>query len=191
MMSQTAPSTQPQHKDVESKASGIKDNAFVSIYNDGDITELLFKESVFASGFLPLEPEDAKPSPVTIPKRRLAAHFNTGTTPPTRGFEQTKATKVEKVVQTPIKLCIKADAVPKTPTKVVERRPSFIEVSTPSDHKEHHGHRRHSSETHLSMGWWPEADGTAQHVWVEKDQPSADEEEDMLEDCLWTDAFYD
>lgn len=172
-------------------ASGIKDNAFVSVYNDGDITELLFKESAFASGFLPLEPEDAKPTPVTMPKRRLAAHFNTGTTPPTRGIEQRNATKLEKAAQTPIKSCLKADAVPKTPTKVVERRPSFIEVSTPSDHKEHHAHRRHSSETHMTMGWWPEDDMTAQHVWVEKDQPSADEEEDMLEDCLWTDAFYD
>lgn len=190
-MSQTAQPAAHQHKEVESLTSGIKDNAFVSVYNDGDITELLYKESAFASGFLPLEPEDTKPTPISIPKRRLAEHFNTGTTPPPRGFEPKKATNPEKAAQTPIKSSMRAAPQPKTPTKEVERRPSFIEVSTPSEHKEHHGHRRHSSEGHVTMSWWPEDDMVAQHVWVEKDQTSADEEEDILEDCMWTDAFYD
>ncbi|KEF59239.1 uncharacterized protein A1O9_04083 [Exophiala aquamarina CBS 119918] len=88
---------------------------------------------------------------------------------------------------------MRAAPEPKTPAKVVERRPSFIEYPTPSEHKGHSQgqHRRHSSENHPTMSWWPENEMIAQHVWVEKDQPSADEEEDMLEDCLWTDAFYD
>lgn len=178
-----------QHKEVDSFTSNIKDNAFVSVYNDGDITDLLFKESAFASGFLPLEPEDSKPTSMTIPQRRLAAHFNTGTTPPTQGFEQKTAANTKKAAPTTTKSCMKPDTERKTPAKVVERRPSFIEVSVP--HKEHHVHRRHSSETHSAMDWWPEDNVNAQHVWVEKEQTSADEEEDMLEDCLWTDAFYD
>lgn len=96
-------------------------------------------------------------------------------------------------MQTPIKSCMRAEPEPKTSAKVVERRPSFIEVSTPSEHKEQQNgpHRRHSSGSHVAMSWWPEDEMTAQHVWVEKDHTSADEEEDMLEDCLWTDAFYD
>lgn len=176
---------------MESTSYGNKDNAYVSVYNDGDITELLFKESAFASGFLPLEPEDTKPTPITIPKRRLAAHFNTGTTPPPRRFELQTAAKPEKAAQTPLKSNMTAAPERKTVSKEVERRPSFIEVSTPSEHKEHHGRRRHSSEGHVAMSWWPEDEQIAQHVWVEKDQTSADEEEDILEDCMWTDAFYD
>lgn len=41
------------------------------------------------------------------------------------------------------------------------------------------------------MDWWPESETAAQHVWVEKNQTSADEEEDVFEDAMWSETCYD
>jgi len=195
MMSQAAPiaETHPKEGDMASMSKG---SAFVSVYNDGDISEYLYTTPAFASGFLPLEPEEeAKTTqsqppkhtrPITIKSaRRPTETFNTGTTP-TKATSETEPT----AVPTPIELA------ETTQHKVVERRPSFIEVTMPHvhghghdhDHKDahhgHHEHRRHSSSSQRAMGWWPETEEKSQHDWVE-----ADEEEDVIEDGYY--ASYD
>ena len=148
-------------------ASEIKDRAFVSLYNDTDISEYLYKQPAFQNGFLPLEPEPAQ-----------TKSNNTETTPAT-----TKTT----AAATPLKPALKSSS--STPAKAVERRPSFIEVSIPHSHqhenKHQHRERRHSSETHLPMSWWPETENVAEHTWVEQDQVSADEEEDVIEEAFY------
>jgi len=119
--------------------------------------------------------------------------MNTGTTPP--------STIVEKktVDPTPLKASVEADRSSEKKSYDKERRPSFVEVSVPhANHEEHapHHHRRHSSETHLPMSWWPEDETRATHVWVERpesgvedDMSDADEEEDAIEEAFY--ASYD
>jgi len=224
MMSQTAPAieTHPEADQVGTE----KDEAFVSFYNEADLSQYLYTTPAFASGFLPLEPLDEKPTtsttttiqPVAIkPTRRPTETFNTGTTPPQVHASVAGTNSTAKVMPTPLKSSIKAasnsasspdhTAATQAPTaKVVERRPSFVEVTFPQVHghghgHEHHGHqsRRHSSESHLPLSWWPEPEEKAQHEWVEADQEkpdedkpdqdSADEEEDAIEEAFY--ASYD
>jgi len=173
----------------------VKDNAFVSVYNDSDISEYLFTTPAFASGFLPLEPEDTTHPHQHIAFRakvRPAATSNTGTTPPPLAMEK------KTVISRLIKSAIKATPAPNTAAKVVERRPSFIEVTTPAAKKMNtsipsppRSHRRHSSESHIAMKWWPENEETVQHKWVTGDGTSADEEEDFIEEEVWGEAFYE
>ncbi|RVX74442.1 hypothetical protein B0A52_01568 [Exophiala mesophila] len=191
MMSQTAPVVETRPR---SASTDVKDNAFVAVYNDGDLTDLLFKEPAFATGFLVETEEPHKADGVAISRRKPAAHFNTGTTPPPPAVKATVATQPAKA---PMQEATKSSPPPER----YERRPSFIEVTLPAEHKENHHpttkshphphqHRRESSEEHV-MDWWPENDSTAQHVWVEKNQTSADEEEDIFEDAVWSETFYD
>jgi len=190
MMSQTTPVTKTHHQEEEVTFVG-KGAAFVSVYNDGDISEYLYTTPAFASGFLPLEPEEGKQhaTPVNIkPTRRPTETFNTGTTPPSTAAAEKNATGLP----TPVKSAMKTPQA----AKVVERRPSFIEVTTPHvhhahehehEHKPHDEHRRHSSESHLPMGWWPQPEEKAKHEWEEEDE--ADEEEDVIEEAFY--ASYD
>lgn len=188
---QIAP-THPREEATESSSSYVKDNAYISVYNDGDITDLLFKEPAFASGYLVLEGETPKPAAaIEVPKRRPAAHFNTGTTPPPKSVE-------EAHVSEPTTPFLKSAMKPAAPTEVVEHTTKAVEVSPPTEHKEEHHHHKHHAHTHSQeseeehvMDWWPENEATAQHVWVEKDQVSADEEEDVFEEEIWSETFYD
>lgn len=119
--------------------------------------------------------------------------MNTGTTPPSTIMEK------KTVDPTPLKSSRNAGANSEESQKPYdkERRPSFVEVSVPHAHHEEHNphpHRRHSSETHLPMSWWPEDNAGAQHVWVERtecveEDISADEEEDAIEEAFY--ASYD
>lgn len=166
----------------------VRDAAFVSVYNEDDCTELLYTTPAFASGFLPLEDiEDLKPTrPITLKsKRQPSETCNTGTTPP-----------VEK--KTAMKAAMKVNQNTEAAAKAAERRerrPSFIAVTPVDAHHEHHkdGHRarRHSSESHLPMSWWPESETVASHEWVERNDVAADEEEDILEEEIWAETFYD
>lgn len=180
-----------------SASTDIKDNAFVAVYNDGDLSDLLFKEPAFAAGFL-VETEEPKPAAVPISRRIPAAHFNTGTTPPPHAVRDTPTPEPAKA---PVQ-----EAKSSPPAERYERRPSFIEVTLPTEHKERedhhptshqhphhhpHPHRRESSEEEHVMDWWPESETAAQHVWVEKNQTSADEEEDVFEDAMWSETCYD
>jgi len=189
MISETAPVAQAQDK--SETMSAIKDNAFVSFYNDCDVSEYLFKEPAFKHGFLPLEPEPEQPKqsqPIPFKARmRPAEHINTGTTPPT-----TTVLEKKQMAPTPLKTATKNESTSEKGEKVYERerRPSFVEVSVPHLHEEHpHHHRRHSSETHLPMSWWPDTETVAEHVWVEREECdedlSADEEEDAIEEAFY------
>jgi len=187
-MSQTTPVTKTHHQEEEVTFVG-KGAAFVSVYNDGDISEYLYTTPAFASGFLPLEPEEGKQhaTPVNIkPTRRPTETFNTGTTPPSTAAAEKTATDLPTSVKSAMKT--------QKAAKVVERRPSFIEVTMPHvhhthehEHKAHDEHRRHSSESHLPMGWWPQPEEKAKHEWEEEDE--ADEEEDVIEEAFY--ASYD
>ncbi|KAK6383507.1 hypothetical protein LTS17_002799 [Exophiala oligosperma] len=202
MISETAPAVRT-HQHGNEGISGVKDNAFISFYNDCDVSELLFKEPAFNHGYLPLEPESQQQStgqsrPIPFKAtRRPTDHMNTGTTPPTTITEK----KTNVVDPSPLKSSTKAGAEQSQKKSYEkERRPSFVEVSVPHVHHEeqhhpHHLHRRHSSETHLPMSWWPEDETCAQHLWVEHtecaegDDVSADEEEDAIEEAFY--ASYD
>ncbi|KAI1618785.1 hypothetical protein EDD37DRAFT_623702 [Exophiala viscosa] len=170
MISETAPAQ--THHQAQTTASDIKDRAFVSLYNDTDISEYLYKQPAFQNGFLPLEPE---------PEQTKQSHA--ATTP------QQTTTKTTAAA-TPLKSAMKTSPQ-STPAKVVERRPSFIEVSVPHSHQHQHEHkhqhqeRRHSSETHPPMNWWPETENVAQHTWVERNQVSSDEKEDVIEETFY------
>ncbi|KIX02594.1 uncharacterized protein Z518_08535 [Rhinocladiella mackenziei CBS 650.93] len=198
MMSQTAPVNET-HQSPGEISSGVRDNAFVSVYNDGDISEYLYITPAFASGFLPLEPQDDKQAhPIHIhqSKVRPAETFNTGTTPPPAATVEKKAPEQQNPPKPAMKNTPQQQANSMAKAVNRERRPSFIEVSTPTtheheQHKTHHIHRRHSSESHVPMSWWPENEETARHEWVERDGTSADEEEDVIEEEVWTDAFYE
>ncbi|KIV84632.1 hypothetical protein PV11_00405 [Exophiala sideris] len=157
MISETAPAQ--THHQAQAMASEVKDRAYISLYNDTDISEYLYKQPAFQNGFLPLEPEQEQ--------------TKQSNTPP--------ATKTTAAA-TPLKSAMRSSPS-SPPAKIVERRPSFIEVSVPHQHQ--HRERRHSSETHLPMSWWPETETVAQHVWVERDQVSADEEEDVIEEAFY------
>jgi len=37
------------------------------------------------------------------------------------------------------------------------------------------------------LSWWPESETIAQHEWVEQ----GEEEEDVIEEEVWSDAFYE
>lgn len=137
--------TRPKEGDMGSISRGA---AFVSVYNDGDISEYLFTKPAFASGFLPLEPEvEAKTTqpqppthtrPITIKStRRPTETFNTGTTPtePAPVAEPTELPAHVKHVETPHR-------------KVEERRPSFIEVTTPNVHGHAHDHDHDHDRDH-------------------------------------------
>ncbi|EXJ81118.1 hypothetical protein A1O3_07406 [Capronia epimyces CBS 606.96] len=185
-MSQTAPPTET-HKPGEERPAGMKDNAFVAFYNDYDLSELLYRNPVFESGFLPLDPEDEQQAH-SHAKVRPAETSNTGTTPPPAAAGKQAAQP---------KSAMKTAPQSSNKTRGVERRPSFIEVSMPKMHEHelaHHGphaRRRHSSESHVPMSWWPEDEMLAQIKWVERDCGSADEEEDLVEEEMWVDTFYE
>jgi len=192
MMSQAAPITETPRPEAEA-AFMAKDAAFVSVYNDGDISEYLYTTPAFASGFLPLEPEDEKQhahaTAVNIKSTRHPTEtFNTGTSPTSTTEKQVTA------LPTPVKSAMKTQTRPAA--KAVERRPSFIEVTLPHahhghehehEHKAHHEQRRHSSESHLPMNWWPEPEDKTKHEW--EDEDVADEEEDVMEEAFY--ASYD
>ena len=175
-------------------SSSIKDRAFVSVYNDGDISDYLYTTPAFTSGYLPLDPEDEThhhiASNVAISsKARPAATLNTENTP-TRS-----SNKMTDAAQTQAQSALKPVMPSKTTGNVVEPRPSFSGVTTPTVHTHenahkapHHTHRRHSSDAHLPMSWWPEDDASAQHEWAEQD---GSEEEDMIEEELWSGALYE
>lgn len=172
------------------------------MYNDGDYSDYLYTKPAFASGFLPLEPLEeptAKPSnPMAIHKSKIrpAETCNTGTTPP-------PTTSVKKDVVPKSTMMSESQAAVESPaaTRAAERRerrPSFIQVTPVDVHHEHqHEHakqekRRHSSASHLPMSWWPEDEGREQHQWVENGETLlADEEEEVLEEEIWEDAFYE
>ncbi|KAK7887681.1 hypothetical protein LTR67_009583 [Exophiala xenobiotica] len=201
MISETAPVVQAQ--DTNKTMSAIKDNAFVSFYNDCDVSEYLFKEPAFKHGFLPLEaepeaqqPKQSQPQSQPIPftaRMRPSDHINTGTTPPTTVPEK------KQMAQTPLKTATNNESTSEGGEKAYERerRPSFVEVSVPhhlhQEHPHHPQHRRHSSEAHLPLSWWPEPETVSEHVWVERDDRSedlsADEEEDAIEEAFY--ASYD
>jgi len=192
MMSQTAPAVET-HDASESMSGNNKDNAFVSFYNDCDISDYLYTKPAFEAGFLPLEPLDAEEAkiahsgPVPAATRRPTETFNTGTTPPANSTTTTAMKQNSVSSTTPLRSNMKSGSTNSKATKVVERRPSFIEVTVPDVHHAHHNtHRRHSSEAHLPMSWWPAIEDKSQHQWVE----AADEEEDMIEDEMFY-ASYD
>ncbi|KAL2432240.1 hypothetical protein ABEF95_002896 [Exophiala dermatitidis] len=199
MISQTAPT---EHTTGRENASP-KDYAGVAFYSDYDLTELLYKNPVLDSGFLPLEPEDDA-------QAHSHAHTTTTTTTAKAHVQPSKTSKSDGTT-TPPPATAAAAAKTKSAMKPStsqnkrssERRPSFIAVSTPTVHHHEHEHaasvhrghttgrRRHSSHSHVPMSWWPESDLIAQHHWVERDCGSADEEEEILEEEMWADCFYD
>ncbi|EXJ90652.1 hypothetical protein A1O1_03756 [Capronia coronata CBS 617.96] len=193
MMSQTAPTA--THPTSQQAPSSIKDNAFVAFYNDYDISELLYKQPAFESGFLPLEPEDDRQAHSHARVRPSEQTSNTASTtpPPAAGAVGDRSAALKKTAP-------QQQQGAASKARAVERRPSFIEVSTPKLYDEHEAaqknggrqmRRRHSSESHVPMSWWPEDETTAQLRWEERDCGSADEEEEIMEMEMWTDSFYD
>ncbi|KAG9781084.1 hypothetical protein KCU88_g3531, partial [Aureobasidium melanogenum] len=200
MISQTAPAEHTTGRENPSP----KDYAGVAFYSDYDLTELLYKTPVLDSGFLPLEPEDdaqahshthttttTTTSKAQVPPSKPSKSDGTTTPPPATAAAAAKT-----------KSAMKPTSPSSNNKRSSERRPSFIAVSTPTVHHHehgqasahnvgHHGRRRHSSHSHVPMSWWPESDLIAQHHWVERDCGSADEEEEILEEEMWADCFYD
>jgi len=194
MISQTT-SIIPQHHEKSTVPDEVKDHAFVSNYNESDYSDFLY---LAPPEFLPLEqtPTD-KVAALNIKKAKIrpAETVNTGTTPP----PVTPATGVEKEYiratfppsrqRTPLPEEAQASA------ERQERRPSFVEVTPVKVHHEHdknqdaHKERRHSHSSHDSepLSWWPENETIAQHEWVDE----GDEEEDVIEEEIWSDAFYE
>jgi len=178
--------TEAHHQEADSGTS-VKDSVYVAVYNDGDISEYLYTKPAFATGFLALEPQDDKQAhPIHL--QSTVEPSGTDTTPPT-------AVEGETTAKTPVKPAMKnASTQVNNSTKVSERRPSFIEVTAPSMHAhdhEHKTHRRHSSESHLPMSWWPDTETTAQHEWVEGDDASADGKVEIIQEEVWEATFYD
>ena len=166
--------------------SRVKYNAFVSVYNDDDINEYLFTTPAFASGFLPLEPEDTTHphQHIAFPaKVRPAATSNTGTTPPPLAME--KKTMISRLINQPLK----PFPLQTPPQNSLNGDRVFIEVTTPAARKMNtsipsppRSHRRHSSESHIPIKWWPENEETVQHKRGTGDRTSADEEEDFIKE---------
>lgn len=169
----------------------------MAFYNDYDLSELLYKKPVFETGFLRLEPEDDQQAHSHAKARssETTTATNAATTPP-------PTTTVEARKPSQLKSAMKAAPQATRKTKDVERRPSFIEVSTPKVHHHEPEHRRHSSESHVPMSWWPEDETMAQHKWVEGERVcnssgadydcgSADEEEEIFEEEMFAQTFYD
>ncbi|EXJ68143.1 uncharacterized protein A1O5_08758 [Cladophialophora psammophila CBS 110553] len=196
-MSHTASSTVTEHRETAPVPAEVNNTAYVPNYNETDYSDFLYLAPSLSSEFLPLEPTDNKAARTMVKKSKVrpAETFNTGTTPPpaTPADEKSyaKATFPLSGGQSPA-----ADEMAKAAERR-ERRPSFVEVTPVKVHHEHdkhhkdaHGHhhpqRRRSSHESGPMSWWPENETLAQHEWVEQN-----EEEDVIEDDVWSDAFYE
>ncbi|KIW67289.1 hypothetical protein PV04_06554 [Phialophora macrospora] len=199
MPTQPVPATMPQRQEKTPLADEVKDRAFVSDYNESDYSDFLFLAPPLTAEFLPLAPkatDQADALGVKKAKIRPAETFNTGTTPPpvtpAEGFkkEYFQATFPPSGSRTPIPTEEQVAADRR------ERRPSFVEVTPVKVHHEHdkhgaamHREKRHSHSSHSSepMNWWPETESIAQHEWVDEGA----EEEDVIEEEVWSDAFYE
>jgi hypothetical protein len=188
----------PQHQANLPIPEEVKDRAYVSTYNENDYSDFLYLAPPLTAGFLPLEAKVTETAAALSTKKasiRPTETRNTGTTPPpvspAQGFEKEyfQATFPPSGQRTPIPEEGQAAAERR------ERRPSFVEV-TPV--KVHHGHdtqkdahkqKRHSHSSHSSepMNWWPDNEASAQHEWVERGA----EEGDVIEEEVWSDAFYE
>ncbi|KAJ9607814.1 hypothetical protein H2200_007893 [Cladophialophora chaetospira] len=195
MISQTT-STITQHQEKEQAPDEVNDHAFVSEYNESDYSDFLY---LAPPEFLPIEQASTgKVATLDIRKANIrpTEPANTGTTPtpvtPAGGVEKEyfKATFPPSRQRTPLPEEVQ------TAAERQERRPSFVEV-TPvkvshenDKNKDTHREKRHSHSSHESepLSWWPEPESTAQHEWIEQ---GADEEEDVIEEEVWSDAFYE
>jgi len=194
MISQTT-STITQHQEKKQVPDEVKDHAFVSEYNESDYSDFLF---LAPPEFLPLEQASpGKVAALNIKKAKIrpAETLNTGTTPPpvtpAGGVEKDyfRATFPPSRQRTPLPEEAQAAA------ERQERRPSFVEVTPVKVSHEHdkskdaHREKRHSHSSHESepLSWWPEPESSAQHEWTEEGA----EEEDVIEEEVWSDAFYE
>ncbi|EXJ58723.1 hypothetical protein A1O7_06152 [Cladophialophora yegresii CBS 114405] len=202
MLCKPVPSPISAQQEKAAAAEVVKDHAFVSDYNETDYSDFLYLAPPLTAEFLPLAPKAAAdraaaPSVKNV-KTRPAETFNTGTTPPpvapAEGLKFQKeyfsATYPPSGARSPIP---EASEEAKR-----ERRPSFVEVTPVKVHHEHEAHKdahrrekRHSHSSHSSesMNWWPENESLAQHEWVDRDEGA--EEEDVIEEEVWSDAFYE
>lgn len=190
----------------------VENDAYVPNYNDTDYSDFLFLAPPMSAEFLPLESQSTdKAAALGVKKAtmRPAETRNTGTTPPPvtpadleTGYEEEEyfratfpAVSEKKVSQT------HAGGVPTLAERQAQRRPSFVEVTPVKVHHDPHDktaaaakeaqkHKRHSHSSHSSepMNWWPENETTAQHVWTGE---GGDEEGDVVEEEVWSDAFYE
>jgi hypothetical protein len=191
-------SLKAQRQENASLPEEVKDRAFVSDYNETDYSDFLYLAPPLMAEFLPLSPtatDQAAAQGAKKAKVRPAETFNTGTTPPpvtpAEGFkkEYFQATYPPSRARTPLSSEAQAAAERR------ERRPSFVEVTPVKVHHEHdkhgaaHREKRHSDSSHESepMNWWPESEAIAQHEWVDEGA----EEEDVIEEEVWSDAFYE
>ncbi|OAL21270.1 hypothetical protein AYO22_08233 [Fonsecaea multimorphosa] len=167
---------------------------YVPIDNETDYSDFLYLAPPLSTEFLPLQPtttDKAAVRPmVKKSKVRPSETFNTGTTPP-----PTTPAKEKPYAEATFPPVLPADEMAAKAAERRERRPSFVEVTpvkVQHEHEKHndaHGHhaqRRRSSHESGPMGWWPEDDAKAQHEWVEQN-----EEEDVIEEDVWSDAFYE
>lgn len=190
----------------------VENNAYVADYNETDYSDFLFLAPPLSAEFLPLEPKSTDTAAALGVKKatmRPAETRNTGTTPPPvtpavlgTGYEEEEyfkatfpAVSEKNVSQTHVSVA------PTLAERQEQRRPSFVEVTPVKVHHEPHDktaaaakeaqkQKRHSHSSHSSepMNWWPENEATAQHVWVEE---GGDEEGDVVEEEVWSDAFYE
>ncbi|OCT51716.1 hypothetical protein CLCR_09080 [Cladophialophora carrionii] len=203
MLSQPVPVTTPHQQEKTAAAEEVKDRAYVSDYNETDYSDFLYLAPPLTAEFLPLAPNTADQAAalgvgVKKAKVRPAETFNTGTTPPPStpadGCEKEyfSATYPPSGARTPKPEAAQAVAA----AERRERRPSFVQVTPVKVHHDHdthkdaHRQKRHShSSSHSSepMNWWPEDESVAQHEWVDEGL----EEEDVIEEEVWSDAFYE
>ncbi|KIW32073.1 uncharacterized protein PV07_03647 [Cladophialophora immunda] len=198
MMSHTAPTSTTEHQAKTSASVEVNNTGYVPNYNDTDYSDFLYLAPPLSTEFLPLEPAADKAARPMIKKSKVrpSETFNTGTTPPpTTPMEKPYAKATFPATMS--RSSTSDDDMAKAAERR-ERRPSFVEVTPVKVHHEHekhqdaHGHhhhdahRRRSSHESEPMGWWPEDDTKAQHEWVEQN-----EEEDVIEEDVWSDAFYE
>jgi len=193
--------TIPQHQEKLSVPAEVSNDAYVPNYNESDYSDFLFLAPPLSAEFLPLEPKPSdKAAALSIKKAktRPAETLNTGTTPPPvtpangESFEETEY--FESTFPSSGKKTSTSEEV-STAAERRERIPSFVEVTPVKVHHEHvkhegaHREKRHSHSSHdpKPMNWWPEPEKVAQHEWVEE----GEEEEDVIEEDVWSDAFYE
>jgi len=203
MLSQTVSTTIPHNQEKLSVPAEVSNDAYVPNYNESDYSDFLYLAPPLSSQFLPLEPNPSDKAAALSTKKaktRPAETINTGTTPPPvtpadgESFEEKEYFEstfpsVGKKTSTPEEVSTSTAADRR------ERRPSFIEVTPVKVHHEHEKHqdahteKRHSHSSHdpKPMDWWPEPEKVAQHEWVEE----GEEEEDIIEEDVWSDAFYE
>ncbi|KAH0844835.1 hypothetical protein FOPE_09913 [Fonsecaea pedrosoi] len=195
MMSHTASNLPTEQTEKAPTSANVgTTTGYVPNYNEADYSDFLYLAPSLSTEFLPLEPVTDKAARPMVKKAKVrpSETFNTGTTPPpsTPALEKpyAKATFPPVMDQS----ATSAEAMTKAAERC-ERRPSFVEVSPVKVHHEHEKHphhpdvhRRRSSQESEPMSWWPENETIAQHEWVEQN-----EEEDVIEEDIWADEFYE